>query len=301
MLSPGTSSCRRPQGRPRPYLPGLRRFRTEPVSGTGHRRQDGTHQVSSVACRAYRSRPGACLRDRLKLAGLAPAFLRSGSTPLLLAAIAAAWYNGIYTLLKRFTAFAAVPGAMVGIIPPAIGWTAGGGGCCRTPASSRLCFLFFMWQVPHFWLQVLHHGREYEQAGLPSLGRLMQASRQIGRITFIWICAVCARRLLLPLYGMVSSLRSFVPSPGRWAGYHSEGPRLLTAASPAPALPSPFRLINSYIVFVMALLSIRACSFGCYERRSCEGPQDRKAPDRAFSPHRASHRRSVPEMQGRLL
>ena len=61
------------------------------------------------------------------------------------------WYNGVYTYLKRKTAFAVVPGALTGAIPIFMGWTAGGG-LLTAPEALFLAFFLFLWQMPHFWL-----------------------------------------------------------------------------------------------------------------------------------------------------
>src|SRR5690349_19991701 len=53
----------------------------------------------------------------------------SGRTAGGLGLIAAGFYEGVYTpWLKLTSAFAAVPGAIPGSIPPVIGWVAAGGG-----------------------------------------------------------------------------------------------------------------------------------------------------------------------------
>jgi len=122
-------------------------------------------------------------------------------TILGLGGLALVWYNGVYFLLKRVTAFAVVPGALVGAIPPVIGWTAGGG-LALDGAILGVAFFFFLWQIPHFWLLLLMHGRDYEDAGLPSLTRLF-APAQIRRITFVWILAVGVTSVLMIVAGRV--------------------------------------------------------------------------------------------------
>ena len=95
------------------------------------------------------------------------------------------WYNGIYTYSKRMTAFAVVPGAITGALPPLIGWVAAGGGIIDKPIIF-LGFLFFTGQIPHFWLLILKYGEEYHRAGIPSLTDIFSRD-QINRLTFTWV------------------------------------------------------------------------------------------------------------------
>jgi heme o synthase len=95
------------------------------------------------------------------------------------------WYNGVYTYLKRITSFAVVPGALTGALPPLIGWVAAGGGLWDKPIIF-LEFLFFIGQIPHFWLLILKYGKEYSRAGIPSLTDTFK-TEQINRLTFTWV------------------------------------------------------------------------------------------------------------------
>jgi protoheme IX farnesyltransferase len=135
----------------------------------------------------------------LTAAGSIALYSIAGSVPLGLALLAAAWYNGVYTYLKRYTEFAAIPGGVVGAIPPAVGWVAGGGGLLHPQILALMVFMF-VWQVPHFWLLLLSNGDDYDRAGLPSLTRVFPP-RQLGRITFIWILAAAVSCMLVPLLG----------------------------------------------------------------------------------------------------
>ncbi len=121
------------------------------------------------------------------------------------------WYNGIYTWLKRKTAFAVVPGALTGAIPIYMGWIAGGGKP-EAPEPMLLAFFIFVWQMPHFWLLTLKYGKEYQQAGFPVLSNFL-SERQIRAIVLVWLAAATAvsamivyfRILHVPLLGYLLS------------------------------------------------------------------------------------------------
>lgn len=127
----------------------------------------------------------------------------SSSLPAWLSLLTLISYNAMYTPLKRITAFAVIPGALVGALPPMIGWTAAGGQ--PTDASILfVAFFFFVGQIPHFWLILLKYGDEYAQAGLPTLNRLF-SRRQIMNMTLGWVAATVMAALLLPLTGVIQS------------------------------------------------------------------------------------------------
>ena len=132
-----------------------------------------------------------------------------GWASVTLGALAILWYNGLYTRLKRTTAFAAVPGALVGALPPVLGWTAGGGNIAD-PRVFALASLFFLWQIPHFWLLLLRNAEQYEKAGLPTLTSLIPP-KQLSRITLLWIAAAAVASLAMPLFGIIRSIYTFAP------------------------------------------------------------------------------------------
>lgn len=111
------------------------------------------------------------------------------------------WYNAVYTPLKRHSAFAVVPGSIVGALPPVAGYAAAGG-YFADPAAILLGFFFFMGQIPHFWLLLLNIGEQYEEAGFPTLNQLFSQS-QLKKLSFVWIVASIITALLLPVYQMI--------------------------------------------------------------------------------------------------
>jgi heme o synthase len=135
------------------------------------------------------------------IGGYAILILMGEWLPLVLGVFNVFWYNGVYTLLKRKTAFAVVPGALTGAIPVYMGWTAAGGGMAdHVPLF--LSLFIFLWQMPHFWLIMLKYGEEYETAGFPALTSLLSPP-QMKRIIFVWVLASSGAAAMLIYFGII--------------------------------------------------------------------------------------------------
>jgi protoheme IX farnesyltransferase len=205
-----------------------------------------------------RPRQALALSLMLLISGVLALFLSAGLKASVLGILALFWYNGLYTYLKKKTSFAAVPGAVVGMAPPAIGWVSAGGDLFD-PRIGAVCFIFFLWQIPHFWLLLLDHGEEYLHAGLPSLTRVM-SKPQIGRVTFTWIVAAAIAGLSLPLYGLIWSPAYLLLIP--CAGWIIWSGRTLARKGPAgPLSPQLFKKINIYLLLIMSILSLEHILF----------------------------------------
>lgn len=112
-------------------------------------------------------------------------YMLLGLTGVNIFAFAFIWYNAMYTPLKKKSALAVVPGAILGVIPPAIGWLTAGHSLMELEFIA-LGIYFFIWQVPHFWLLVMLFHGDYDDGGYPTAMRLFgQASLQ--RLTFVWL------------------------------------------------------------------------------------------------------------------
>lgn len=137
----------------------------------------------------------------LLLSGICLIYFFGNLTAVLTGMVTILVYNGIYTPLKRKTAFAVVPGALTGALPPLIGWVAAGGGMWDQNIVF-IEFLLFMGQIPHFWLLIIKYGEEYRAAGIPTLTGIF-SSQQIRRLTFTWVITTVAAAIFLSYFQII--------------------------------------------------------------------------------------------------
>lgn len=137
------------------------------------------------------------------LAGLMALSASGGLLTALIGAAALIWYLAVYTPLKRRTPFALAIGSLCGACPPVIGWVIAGG----APSDFRvilLAGLFYLWQVPHFWLLQRRHADDYRCAGIMQFGTRLTGTASTG-LCRLWIAALAAGAMLLPAFGIIGS------------------------------------------------------------------------------------------------
>ena len=189
----------------------------------------------------------------LMLSGALILFLGAGTLALVLGLFAVLWYNFIHTPLKQKTAFAAVPGALVGAIPPALGWVAGGGDLLD-PRIWGVSLFFFIWQIPHFWLVLLDVSKDYENVRLPSITKIF-SQQQIKRIVFVWILSTGVSSLVIPLFGVLDSSFSYFlfMVVAFWLFWHAI--IFLRSDGDRGSWRAVFMMLNVYAVLIISLLS----------------------------------------------
>ncbi|MBM4305490.1 MAG: protoheme IX farnesyltransferase [Deltaproteobacteria bacterium] len=164
------------------------------------------------------------------------------------------WYHLIYTPLKRKTPFAVIPGALVGAIPPMIGWVSGGGDLFDSQLLA-ISFLFYIWQVPHFWILHFYFGKDYEKGGFPALTRFF-TQPQFNRILFVWIFATGVASFVTPWFGVLKSplITGGLFAIGGWLVWKAL--RFLIAGYQKPYGLSLFKSLNTYILLVMVCFAL---------------------------------------------
>jgi heme o synthase len=128
------------------------------------------------------------------------ALLLNGYIPALLGLANVVFYNLIYTPLKTKSSLSILPGALVGAIPPLIGWTSAGGSMFH-PTIIYIAVFMFIWQLPHFWLLLIMFGKQYEMAGFSSISKFYNTN-QIKHIVFFWAIVTSLFLFFFPVFNI---------------------------------------------------------------------------------------------------
>jgi protoheme IX farnesyltransferase len=190
----------------------------------------------------------------LLVSGSVLLYYSGGKIALGLAVLNLLWYNGFYTPLKRVSSLAILPGALVGAIPPAVGWVAAGG-YIFDKEIIIISFFFFIWQVPHFWLLLMSLDQEYRKAGFPTITKYFSRD-QLSRIIFIWMVATVVSGLLIPFFSLVdfSIVYYLLFIGGIWLTWNAA--KLLSREVENISFKFAFRDINLFALLVVVVISI---------------------------------------------
>lgn len=189
----------------------------------------------------------------LLLAGAALLAL-TGLLPLILGILTVLLYNVIYTGLKKKTALAIIPGALVGALPPLIGYASAGGAITDTGILLFSLFIF-LWQLPHFWLLLIRYGREYEIAGIKTIYSVINPS-QISRLVFFWIAGSSLLLWVLTFFLLPLELPAALSLMILNVAFIIQFFRTLFNYRDEKNLNNAFILVNAFTMIIMIILIV---------------------------------------------
>jgi protoheme IX farnesyltransferase len=167
-------------------------------------------------------------------------------------------YNVLYTMLKPITHWALIMGSFLGVVSPTIGWLVASSLDLNSLYDLRFMYifiLFFVWQVPHFWLLVLINNEDYKQAGFPTLkDKIGQAG--LMRTIAIWNIISSANGLAVVLASQVNQTIWILTILISMYILYSSYILFTTKEIVGKFFKIRFMEINTYILLIMIFLMI---------------------------------------------
>ncbi len=176
---------------------------------------------------------------------------------LILGIFAIVLYNLIYTPLKRVTSFAVIPGALIGSIPPMIGYTAAGGYYFSNDILALAVFIF-IWQMPHFWLLLMIYDDDYKVAGYPTLTSYLNLN-QLKRVTYSWLIGLVASSVVMVFFADSNLMSKLIVSTiyliaGTYMLFSTK--YIINQETDFVSYKNAFKKVNYFVLAVVLLLTI---------------------------------------------
>ena len=202
------------------------------------------------------SRMSAVVVSAILLVGGTALLSLNGWLPMILGLSNIIFYNLIYTPLKTRSWLAIIPGAVVGGVPPLMGWTSAGFYIFH-PNAIFIAVFVFLWQIPHFWLLMIKYGKEYEMAGFSSISKSLNEG-QIKSVVFSWGVVTSLFLMLFPFFGFNFKPVLFTLIVIMNFGFILLFHHFLFGEKNSKTIHKAFILINSYALVVFLFLVFNA-------------------------------------------
>eukprot|EP00429_Kryptoperidinium_foliaceum_P010293 CAMPEP_0176003860 /NCGR_PEP_ID=MMETSP0120_2-20121206/1392_1 /TAXON_ID=160619 /ORGANISM="Kryptoperidinium foliaceum, Strain CCMP 1326" /LENGTH=422 /DNA_ID=CAMNT_0017336517 /DNA_START=194 /DNA_END=1459 /DNA_ORIENTATION=+ len=115
-------------------------------------------------------------------------------------------YAGLYTYMKPRSIYNTWVGAIVGAIPPVMGWTAATGGSLLDMDAMILGTTLYLWQMPHFFALSFMHRVDYKRGGFAMLPVLENDGDRTSQVVMRYAAYLAAVPLAATYAGVTSSM-----------------------------------------------------------------------------------------------
>jgi len=118
-------------------------------------------------------------------------------------------YAGIYTAMKPRSIYNTWVGAVVGAIPPVMGWSAATGGSIWELEPMLLASTLYLWQMPHFFALSYMHRVDYKRGGFQMVPCLEEDGKRTAELIVRYAWYLAAVPLVATATGVTSSMFAF--------------------------------------------------------------------------------------------
>lgn len=115
-------------------------------------------------------------------------------------------YAGLYTYMKPRSIYNTWVGAVVGAIPPVMGWTAATGGSILDLDALILGTTLYLWQMPHFFALSYMHRIDYKRGGFAMLPVLESDGEKTSQVILRYAAYLSTVPVVATLTGVTSSM-----------------------------------------------------------------------------------------------